>query len=93
MEQRLASTRRRMPAGMRILKQRRRSKLGIKTFHLIFISISVLLAGGVAVWAFDFAQQVSRPAVYVATGIGAILFGLGLVVYEIVFVRKLKDLD
>ena len=66
--------------------------MGIKTFHLIFISISVLLAGGVAVWAFDFAQQVSRPAAYVATGIGAVLFGLALVAYEIVFIRKLKEL-
>ena len=66
--------------------------MGIKTFHLIFISISVLLSVGVAVWAFDFAQQVSRPAGYVATGIGAVLFGQGRVAYEIVFVRKLKDL-
>jgi len=66
--------------------------LGIKTFHLIFITLSVFLAAGVAVWAFDFAQQVSHPAGYVATGIGAILFGLGLVAYEIVFVRKLKGL-
>ena len=82
-----------MPARMRIAKQRGRPTLGIKTFHLIFISISVLLSVGVAVWAFDFAQQVSRPAVYVATGIGAVLFGLGLVAYEIVFVRKLKDLE
>ena len=73
-------------------KGHRRPKVGIKTFHLIFISISVLLSVGVAVWAFDFAQQVSRPAGYVATGIGAVLFGLGLVAYEIVFVRKLKDL-
>ena len=73
-------------------KRHRRPKLGIKTFHLIFISISVLLSVGVAVWAFDFAQQVSRPAGYVATGIGAVLFGLGLVAYEIVFVRKMKDL-
>ena len=73
-------------------KGHRRPKVGIKTFHLIFISISVLLAGGVAVWAFDFARQVSRPAGYVATGIGAVLFGLGLVGYEIVFVRKMKDL-
>ncbi len=53
--------------------------MGIKTFHLIFISISVLLSGGVAVWAFDFAQQVSRPAVDVATGLGAVRFGLGRV--------------
>ena len=66
--------------------------MGIKTFHLIFISISVLLAGGVAVWAFDFARQVSRPAGYVATGVGAVLFGLALVVYEIIFIRKMKEL-
>ena len=73
-------------------KRHRRPKLGIKTFHLIFISISVLLAGGVAVWAFDFAQQVSRPVGYGLTGVGAILFGLALVAYEIIFIRKLKDL-
>ena len=73
-------------------KQHRRPKLGIKTFHLIFISISVLLSVGVAVWAFDFAHQVSRPAGYVATGIGAVLFGFALVAYEIIFIRKLKDL-
>ena len=81
-----------MPARLRIAKQRGRPTLGIKTFHLIFISISVLLAGGVAVWAFDFARQVSRPAGYVATGVGAVLFGLALVVYEIIFIRKMKEL-
>jgi len=67
--------------------------VGIKTFHLIFISVSVLLAAGVAVWAFDMAQQVSRPAAYVAAGAGAIVFGLGLVAYEIAFVRKLKGVS
>ncbi len=81
-----------MPAGMRMPKRRRRPKLGIKTFHLIFICISVLLSVGVAVWAFDFAQQVSRPVGYVLTGVGAILFGLTLVAYEIIFIRKMKEL-
>ena len=70
----------------------RRPKVGIKTFHLVFISISVILAGGVAVWAFDYAGKVSHPAAYIATGIGSILVGLGLVAYVIAFVRKLKDL-
>jgi hypothetical protein len=66
--------------------------MSLKTFHVIFISISVLLCLGFGAWCVDLDQAHGRTAYMVA---GYVSFGLSivLVLYEIWFLRKFKDLD
>jgi hypothetical protein len=66
--------------------------MSLKAFHIFFITISVLLCLGFGAWCLNSDYAQGRAAYAVA---GYISFGLGvlLVVYEIVFLRKFKELD
>ena len=63
--------------------------MSLKAFHVLFITISVLLCFGFGVWCFgsDFARG---KTLYAAVGIASFVLGVSLVVYEIFFLRKLK---
>ena len=58
--------------------------MSLKAFHVFFISVSVLLCFGFGVWCF-------RNNGYTGMGVGSLLIGVGLIVYEISFLRKLKN--
>ena len=64
--------------------------MSLKAFHVIFITFSVLLCLGFGAWCFgsDFARG-KTP--YVITGCVSFLLGVALVVYEICFLRKLRN--
>ena len=65
--------------------------MSLKTFHMIFISCSIILSVGFGYWAVvQFQHQASLG--YLSTGIGAFVAAAGLVIYEILFVRKFKAL-
>jgi hypothetical protein len=66
--------------------------MSLKTFHAIFISISVLLCLGFGAWCAGSDQAHGHTAYMVAEYVS---FGLSivLVMYEIWFLRKFKDLD
>jgi hypothetical protein len=66
--------------------------MSLKAFHVFFITISVLLCLGFGAWCLNSDYSHGRTAY---TAAGYISFGLGvvLVLYEILFLKKLKDVD
>jgi hypothetical protein len=55
--------------------------MSLKAFHIFFIALAVLLCLGFGAWCLQ------RPG-YVAIGIASFAFAVGLVCFEIVFLRK-----
>ena len=60
--------------------------MSLKTFHIAFISCSVLLAFGVGVWL------VASPGQAI-WGAASLASGIGLGYYEIRFMKKLKGVS
>jgi hypothetical protein len=65
--------------------------MSLKSFHLVFISASVVLAAGLAAWCFGAFDPSGAPRT-VAGGAAALVAGLGLAGYEAWFVRKARTL-
>jgi F0F1-type ATP synthase assembly protein I len=59
--------------------------VSLKTFHILFISISVLLCAGCALWAFAYGVE---PVF----GAASIVVGLALTIYGVFFLRKSKGI-
>jgi hypothetical protein len=57
--------------------------MSLKTFHIFFISVAVLLCLGFGAWCL-------RQPGYIAAGIGSFVVAVGLVVYEVIFLRRFK---
>jgi hypothetical protein len=66
--------------------------MSLKTFHLVFIGVSVMLAAFVAAWAGQQYMQVSAMR-YAVTAVLAISSGVGLAWYGTVFLRKMRRLS
>jgi hypothetical protein len=66
--------------------------MSLKAFHIFFITISVLLCLGFGAWCISSDYTHGRAAYVIA---GYISFGLGvlLVLYEIMFIKKFKEMD
>lgn len=66
--------------------------MSLKAFHIFFITISVLLCLGFGAWCLNSDYTHGRTAYAIA---GYISFGLGvlLVLYEIVFLKKFREID
>ncbi len=68
---------------------RRERNLSLKEFHLVFVSAAILCSLVFGYWATR--QYVQAPgASYLATAVGAFGVALALVIYEIIFIRKVK---
>ena len=65
--------------------------MSIKGFHIIFIIFSTLLAIGIGLWCVWVNLTVGEP-VYLAGAVAAFASAAGLVVYGILFYRKMKRL-
>ena len=65
--------------------------MGIRHFHLAFISVSVVLAVFMASWAVG-EYRADRGAVFIVTAVGCVLAGALLVAYGARFQRKTKSL-
>lgn len=65
--------------------------MGLRSFHLFFISISVLMAAFVVAWAAD-QYRIDHQAVDAVWACGAVAFGGGLVSYGVAFRRKTRSL-
>jgi hypothetical protein len=59
--------------------------MSLKTFHIIFIALSILVTAGFAVWTF-----VNQTAIGV--GVASAGCALALVVYGIWFIRKSRHI-
>ena len=66
--------------------------MSLKAFHIVFVTVSTLLAIGVGVWAIrDFRTGGARGSLYV--GIGCFVAVPALMVYGRWFLRKLKHVS
>ena len=64
--------------------------MSLKAFHVIFITMSILLCLGFGAWCVgsDYAQGKGS---YLIVGCVSFVLAVALVIYEIVFLRKLRN--
>ena len=67
--------------------------MSLKAFHLVFITASSALAFGFAVWELKDYWMSGRRTPDLALGLGALVAGIGLIVYERYFLKKLKNVS
>jgi len=66
--------------------------MSLKAFHVLFISLSVLLCWGFGVWCF--VSQATREGVaFQVAGGASFALGVGLTIYEIRFVKKMSQIE
>lgn len=63
--------------------------MSLKAFHILFIACSTLLAFWLGAWAIQ-AYGRSSQGLLLVSGIAAIAAGAGLIVYGVLFLRKLR---
>jgi len=66
--------------------------MSLKSFHIFFIGCAVLLAFGFSGWAFQ-SYMTASSIIMFGTGIVSTLIGIGLIVYGILFLKKLKHVS
>ena len=67
--------------------------MSLKAFHVVFITAASALAFGFAVWELRLYWSPSGSLGNLLFGIGSVLAGIGLLVYERYFLKKLKDVE
>ena len=65
--------------------------MSLRSFHLVFIGVSVILAAFVAAWAGQ-QYQTAHAAGYAVTAVLSLAAGGGLIVYGAAFQRKTRRL-
>jgi len=66
--------------------------MSLKAFHLFFISVSVLLSFGIGGWGIQ-SYLTDSNDVGILVGLFFILLGVGLIIYEMRFIRKFKHVS
>ncbi len=66
--------------------------MSLKAFHLFFISVSVLLSLSVGGWGIQ-SYLTNSDGVGIRVGLFFILLGIGLLFYELRFIRKFKHVS
>jgi hypothetical protein len=64
--------------------------MSLKTFHIIFVTMAVLLCLVFGGWCLNSDYAKGRTG-YAITGYVSFVFGVLLVLYEIVFLKNLKE--
>lgn len=67
--------------------------MSLKAFHVIFITASSALSFGFGIWAMKNYFSVEGAPLDLVFAIGAFLAGIGLIVYERYFLKKLKNVS
>jgi hypothetical protein len=67
--------------------------MSLKAFHVIFITAASALASGFGVWELKDYWSPDGHGADLAFGIGSLVVGIGLVVYEWLFLKKLKHIS
>ncbi len=67
--------------------------MSLKAFHLIFITAAIALAFGCAVWGLKDYFSPEGRALDLVFGLGSLATGIGLILYERYFLKKLKKVD
>jgi len=63
--------------------------MGLRNFHLIFIVVSILLAFYFSFWCYQYSQT-HQAFGYLITSIAALITGIGLLIYGVMFTKKVK---
>ena len=63
--------------------------MSLKQFHVLFISLSVVLCVWFALWAFG-VYRTSAQSTYLAAAIASFVISGALVAYEVNFLRKCR---
>ncbi len=66
--------------------------MSLKAFHIVFVAVSVLMAFGFAAWLLHGYTKSEAMSQLVGGGV-SILAGLGLILYGLRFLRKLKHVS
>jgi hypothetical protein len=66
--------------------------VSLKAFHVIFISAAVLLAVWLGLWAWD-QRQATGAGSWLGLTCGAFAAAVGLVAYEVWFLRKTRQVS
>ena len=66
--------------------------MSLKAFHVIFITAAVLLAFGFGAWMLRAYDQAGMKSDLIY-GVSSLVVGLGLLVYEGFFLKKLKHVS
>ena len=64
--------------------------MSLKAFHVVFITLSTLLAAGFGVWSIT-ADTGKSEGLYL--GVFSLLAAVALVVYGVYFLKKMKDVS
>jgi hypothetical protein len=67
--------------------------MSLKAFHLVFITAASALAFGCGVWGLKSYWSVDGRLMDLLFGLGSLLAGVALIVYERYFLRKLKNVS
>ena len=67
--------------------------MSLKAFHLLFITASSALAFGCGVWGLKDYFSANGRVSDLAFGIGALVTGVALIIYERYFLNKLKRIS
>jgi hypothetical protein len=65
--------------------------MSLKAFHIVFVTASILLCFGFAAWSYENYQDGHDRTDMILTAL-AVLFGLALIAYEILFVKKARKI-
>jgi FlaG/FlaF family flagellin (archaellin) len=65
--------------------------MGLRSFHLFFIAVSIVLAAFVAAWAVG-EYRTAHDSSYIAAAIGSLGAAAALTMYVTVFQKKTKGL-
>ncbi|HEY7444945.1 MAG TPA: hypothetical protein VH701_21115 [Vicinamibacterales bacterium] len=61
--------------------------MSLKSFHVVFITLSIVLASWFGIWAIS-----NDGLPYVVTGAVSLLSAAGLIVYEVGFLKKCREI-
>ena len=67
--------------------------MSLKAFHVIFITASSALAFGCGVWELKSYFSADGRGLDLVFGIAALAAGVGLIIYERYFLKKLKNIS
>ena len=67
--------------------------MSLKAFHVVFITAASALCFGCGVWGLKNYWSANGQMLDLIFGLGSLLTGAALIVYERYFLKKLKDVE
>ena len=67
--------------------------MSLKAFHVLFITAASALAFGCAVWGLKNYWSADGKLLDLLFGLGSLATGVGLIIYERYFLKKLKNVS